>query len=77
MNIVMTIVARGMIMGIAVGAVGGWLIFVLAWIKDLHAGSYFQKVTRRAGLQYHTGRVSFLECHGSRRLYRLSYTPIW
>lgn len=47
MDIMMTVVAWGMIGGMVVGAVGGWLIFVIAWLDTLHANGTFEAASQR------------------------------
>lgn len=42
MESVMTIVAWGMITSIAAGAIGGWIVFAVAWLDDLRANGRFE-----------------------------------
>jgi hypothetical protein len=61
MEIVMTIVAWGMITSIAVGAIGGWSVLMIAVLDDLRASDRFAGMKRLA-----TPRVwpsSFLKQH--------------
>jgi len=52
MDIMMTIVAWGMIGGMVVGAIGGWLIFIIAWLDTLHANGIFEATSRRLALRW-------------------------
>lgn len=46
METVMTFVAWSMMAAIAIGAMGGWLVFVIAWLENLHADGRFNRWTR-------------------------------
>ena len=52
MDMMMTIVAWGMIGGMVVGAIGGWLIFVIAWLATLHGNGTFEAASRRLALRW-------------------------
>lgn len=44
MESIMTIVAWGMITSIGIGAIGGWIVFIVAWLDELRANGRFQIV---------------------------------
>lgn len=46
MEIMMTIVGWAMFAGITLGAIGGWLVFAIAWLIHLHTNGRFEVLTR-------------------------------
>jgi hypothetical protein len=48
MDTVMTLIAWTMAMSMFVGAIGGWSLFVVAWLIDLHTAGRLTLPIRRS-----------------------------
>lgn len=47
MEILMTLMAWGMFMGMVVGAICGWLMFLIAWVDNLGINGRFDELKWR------------------------------
>lgn len=48
MEILMTMVAWGMFIGMVVGAICGWLMILVAWLDGLRINGRFEELRQRA-----------------------------
>jgi|GEM_PF-3924017 len=46
MEIMITIVAWGMMIGMTVGAMGGWLVLLIAWLNGQYTSGRFEAMKR-------------------------------
>lgn len=47
MEILMTLMAWGMFIGMVAGAICGWLMFLIAWVDNLRINGRFDELKRR------------------------------
>jgi len=54
MDVITTVIAWSILVSMIVGVIGGWLVFVIAWLNDLHtSGTLRWPVLQRRTIRKH------------------------